>query len=881
MTTPQIEWDQISRFFSTLFGQHTWADNQSIILRGIGEKGTAKEGVFSEDVVVQPEVMAVSDCAAASALRWSQHNIGAFVVPAVLNGTRAKEENVVGLPAVILDLDSVPGWEVVRWLEEHVGAPSMVVTSGGKNEWGPKLHAFYCLERESALEYMVDDDQAGSEKNWCPDRATKLSMRLAALVGGDPSYGLRRTQPIRIPGTIHLKGGEPKEVRLESCTDDTYTLAELEGKIEKLAPSPWGGYGVKAGGDGAHRSLGGKRDFSFSPTSGQDNGTTLLLSQTVREGGQDGITRYDAFNRVAGHYLHQARMGKLSKDEAYNGLSGWVLACMVPPWEDHLVAKHWNALLEIELRERGPFPEPERYRPLFGPGSIAEEAMANKQSTGMFSPRSGIMESHSEVSAEHEEPTEYDNEGGHPATLASSALHILDSHQNHVIQKQAPNQPEPAKAILSFAAHRWIVEPKPSHCFLVDQLIIKGEPHLFVAEGGAGKTFLMADLAMKIAAAGAWAEEAGGEAMGITAAQAGFEWCGQKILQGGTTVLILNEDSPTEMHIRLLELDKQGLIKMAGDKLIVLPMTALGGSFPLTERDNKTGNSTPHHRWVSMLEALKTIPDIAMVAIDTLNSVTHGDENSAVVIGEMMREAGKVCGELKAALVMNHHIRKSNEPIRSLEEMKESIRGSSAIPSHFRINLGMWRATDWERRCKSIGIKPHKNSVWRFGVLKCNIMGLLDGEKTLARTDNGIIDATEKDPFNRANTRLRLAWLLISIEQAAKDGKPFSNGGKNDTNGLYKRRSQLPEELNKLGWREMDNLVNMSLEAGAVLPCAAKGSASAKWLDIKGGEYAEDAAGAEITKGAWSHPNWDLWAYDEGQEKCVRKAKVSAVLELD
>jgi putative DNA primase/helicase len=44
--------------------------------------------------------------------------------------------------------------------------------------------------------------------------------------------------------------------------------------------------------------------------------------------------------------------------------------------------------------------------------------------------------------------------------------------------------PDAPDGILVWAAHRWVTDPKPEHEFLVDKLIIKGEPHLFAAEGG-------------------------------------------------------------------------------------------------------------------------------------------------------------------------------------------------------------------------------------------------------------------------------------------------------------------------------------------------------------------------------------------------------------
>jgi len=418
--------------------------------------------------------------------------------------------------------------------------------------------------------------------------------------------------------------------------------------------------------------------------------------------------------------------------------------------------------------------------------------------------------------------------------------------------------------LLAWSAHRWIVDPVPEHEELVEGLVLKGEPHLFVGEGGSGKTFLVADLALKVAAWNA------GES---------FYWCGQKIRGGGTAVLILCEDSQTEMHIRIKQLDQGGLISQAGDRLIVLPMTNIGGAFPLTERDFKTGGTVTSDKWRRMLDLMKALPEPpVLVAIDTLNSVSHGDENSNVVIAEMMREAHRVCGELGAALLINHHIRKSNEPLRSLEELRSAIRGASAIPSYFRINFGMFHASDFERRMKAMGMVPKRGAMWKFGIVKANIHGLLSGERTLLRNQIGLLeDITAKDSYAAVNVNERVAWMVYAIQQAASALHPYAVGGKNAANGLYKRRNELPQILRGVGWREFGHLVEDALVKGLLVPCAVRGSKSKTYLDVPGGVLSQDEVGVTIAAGAYnSVPDWEDYYFDADAGEVVLAAKNNA-----
>lgn len=748
---------EIVSYLSCLFANHQWEKDEFLIIRGVGEKGTRQEGVYAEDQAVQPGLFSITDLLFGSADRYRDHLVGMFVIPAVLNDSRAKEENVKLLPALILDLDEVPAQQAIEWLEEEIGSPTMVVASGGNNQYGPKLHAYYVFDQPLP-----------------PANVIPLVTNLSALIGADPSL-IRRTQPIRVPGTIHQKNGEKNMVKLISWSSDTFSEEELRDKIMSVKPSPW----ASAKTTMPLYSAG----VSFSSASSTDS--NALLTTTIREGGVDGITRWDAFSKIAGHYLRVCREGAMSEAEAFSAVCGWTLAHMSPPWPEERIQQEFTALLRREVGIRGPMPEMKTYQPIV----------------------SGI------------------------------------------------NQSDGLKA---WAAHKWVTSPVPQHTFLVDALVIKGEPHLFVAEGGAGKTFLIADLAMKVAA---WEE--GDDT----------EWCGQKIKTGGTAVLILCEDSKTEMHIRLMELNKTGMIEKAGDRLIVLPMTAIGGSFPLTERNPKTGLSTTSQRWSEMLGLLKQLPDISLVAIDTLNSITHGDENSAVIISEMMREAHRVCGELGAALVINHHLRKSNEPIKSLEDLRDSIRGSTAIPSYFRINFGMFRANDWERRCKALQVKPNRHAIWRMGIAKCNIMGLIEDERTLVRVNGGVVDMTAQDPYSKADTSERVSWLVLASKIAAQDGHPFSMGTKGATNGFYSRRSQLPDVLMKLGPTELGKIFDAAVASKELVFCAAKGGQSTKWLDVPNGPYARNDSGEELSKGSWKIPDWTQWAYDSEQCICIQRKK--------
>ena len=498
---------------------------------------------------------------------------------------------------------------------------------------------------------------------------------------------------------------------------------------------------------------------------------TDLLTEDIKAGSEGAITRWSAFNGVAGHYIHTARIGKMDLEQARLATYGWMQAHMDPPWPEARFNTEWQGLLRNDISTHGPMPEPEKP--------------------------------------------------------------ILEQGQGLAV----------------WAAHRWSMGERPSRQFLVDKLVLASKHGLLVAEGGAGKTFLMLDLALKVAAK-----------------RDGDTWGGMPVMRKGAVVILTTEDDKDELHIRLADMDPDGSRRReAGDDLVILPTINSGGSFSLVEKDPRTQESRPSRKWLEFFALLKQIPNLQLVVIDTLNSVLHGEENSATVINEFARVASQVCGELGAALIVPHHIRKQgDEPIRNAEMMKAAIRGSSALPAAFRYVLGIWHCSDYDRRMKGLNMVPKKGHMWKMAVIKANNPEMYDGERTLLRTESGLlVDVTAKDKFNDVNFVERREWLLAAVKLAARNGHPYSAEGKNAKSGLYRRRGELPVLLRSIGPGEFSHMVEEMLLAKTLVSAAAKGGKEKKWLDVPSGPIASDEAGAEINSGAYESPDWDEYQFDK------------------
>jgi hypothetical protein len=747
-----IDNEAVATHVELLFGREA---KGFVCLRGIGEKGTSREGVFREDIFLEPERMGWERFVSAvifHATRWGQHDVATFIVPCTLKEDRGTAENCDVFRTLCADFDTGDTDAKLAFVEKEFGPAAMVVLSGGMTEDGKaKRHAYWQVADMTVAHVVFVRDSIA--------RKAGADIQFGLGVDGNP-YG-RAHQPIRVAGSIHGKSGVKRLVVIERHDP----AAVVDCPLAKAARMPESEWAIK--------------EVPVDPLMPKTHTPAVEMLTADVAAGAEGTTRWSAFNGVAGHYIHTARIGKMTLDAARLATYGWMQAHMNPPWPESRFDTEWLGLLRNDIHNNGPMPEPEKP--------------------------------------------------------------ILDE----------------GKGLAVWAAHRWSLAPRPERQFLVQNWLQAAKHQLLVAEGGAGKTFMVLDLALKIAAR-----------------REGDTWCGMPVMRKGAVVILTTEDDKDELHIRMADMDADGTRRReAGDDLIILPTINSGGAFALVEKDPKTQESRPSRKWLEFFALLRQIPNLQLVVIDTLNSVLHGEENSATVINEFIRVASQVGGELGAALIVIHHIKKQgDEPIRNAEQMASQVRGSSALLGAFRGAIGVWHASDYDRRMKGMGLVPRRKHLWKAAIIKANNPEMIDSERTLLRTEIGtLIDVTDKDKFNDVNFLERQAWLVAAVTLAARAGHPYSIEGKNAKSGLYRRRGELPSILRSIGPGEFAHLVDDMLLQKVLVAAAAKGGKDKKWLDLPNGPIASDEVGAEINSGAYDPEGWEEFEYDKDSRTVIRK----------
>lgn len=426
---------------------------------------------------------------------------------------------------------------------------------------------------------------------------------------------------------------------------------------------------------------------------------------------------------------------------------------------------------------------------------------------------------------------------------------LIDYQQNSEGRYEQPH------TLSEFIVSEWAAGEAPQRKFLVDGLVLAGKAHMLAAEGGAGKTMMLLDLGLKIASHRAGRIQS---------------WCGLPLTDdaGGTVVMFTTEDDQDELHIRLSDMATKEKLQEAGPRLIIIPTINIGGAFALVERVPGTGATKFSAKWTAWLNQLREVHDLKMVVIDTLNTTLHGEENNATIINEYIQAAAAVvCGELGAALVITHHVRKpgANTKIYTAEDMKNSIRGSTALVGAFRVTLGIWHAPDFKERLTRMGRSPHPGQLYNFAVVKANNPQMTFGIRTLIREPNGMLtDITDTEKTLVADTAdEQAAWLVHAVAYAAEQGHPFTMGDvmKKPPNG---RKHLLPAILQGVSERDMKRMVEDLVASGRFKQSNPKGKGNYKYLDVPNGPLARNispddggpyriAEGGDFEPPSWNH----------------------------
>ena len=313
--SPDIE--QIAAFLDVVFG---YCDGL-IPVRGFVDQGQGFD-TKPHNIWVPADRHAAASLSAYAA--WAAREGSAvYVIPGtVAEQGHARAEHVLQMQTVVVDLDAGDVAAKLAHLVHHLGAPTLLVESGGRTaEGAAKLHAWWRL-----TEPAEGVDLA---------RVCALRGEIAEKVGGDLHFRSAH-QPIRMPGTVHQKHGMQRRV----------IIREHHPRIEAELPD----FAAAVAAMPTMPGLTGPATASGATRPSLD----AVLTTPVRESAQDAWTRFQGASAAIGHFIRMVHEGRITGDEGWEAICQYNAACLRPAWPLDRLKVEADSIWALHVERNGP-----------------------------------------------------------------------------------------------------------------------------------------------------------------------------------------------------------------------------------------------------------------------------------------------------------------------------------------------------------------------------------------------------------------------------------------------------------------------------------------------------------------------------------------------
>jgi P4 family phage/plasmid primase-like protien len=141
---------------------------------------------------------------------------------------------------------------------------------------------------------------------------------------------------------VYLKGGERRLVRIAASRTLDYDLTELAEAVMAMPPlEPAGG-----------------TELDFNDASAARGTIDDVFRHAVREGGVDGVTRFEVLSRVIGYWIRRCRQGQVTPAEAWAEIVAYNEARIDPPWPLDRLQTEAERLWRKDAERNGSPPPP-------------------------------------------------------------------------------------------------------------------------------------------------------------------------------------------------------------------------------------------------------------------------------------------------------------------------------------------------------------------------------------------------------------------------------------------------------------------------------------------------------------------------------------------
>lgn len=332
--------------------------------------------------------------------------------------------------------------------------------------------------------------------------------------------------------------------------------------------------------------------------------------------------------------------------------------------------------------------------------------------------------------------------------------------------------------------------------FLIDNIIPLGVVSMLAAVGDTGKSMLLLDLAVKVATG-----------------QAGF-CLGGKVKQTGAAVLFLAEDDMPEVERRLRSLDPEKYRYLYPERLFILPLPSISGAFAIVEE--KPEGIQESKAFKNIKEQIRQIENLKLIAFDPLASFVRGDITfNSTVAAFLMNSLSQLAADTGASVIITHHLRKTNGEIAGIDDVREAIRGTSALVNGVRLAYAFWPLPACKQKDFYAGkdkISEH-NNLYYGAVVKANSKVDRTINTYQRNPKTGLLELTQGKGHFVFDTQENENVLLQDLARLNQQKINLAFSGKD---GIFEKRLLLSYPLKNLSKRNLRAIVSTLLDSGKI-----------------------------------------------------------------
>ena len=282
--------------------------------------------------------------------------------------------------------------------------------------------------------------------------------------------------------------------------------------------------------------------------------------------------------------------------------------------------------------------------------------------------------------------------------------------------------------IRDWGMDRYVGEAQPID-WLIEDVLPRGVPGLMASLGGIGKSYLLLDLCVRVAA--------GPGNFGQFA-------LGGSIKSQGRACMITAEESFSAVHRRLDQILNPASKAKLMDRLFLVPLPDTGGSTTFLRQSRGEYLMTP--AWFQFCDEVIEMGDVDLVVIDPLQTMVAAELNDPAAAQTFWAHVAKLTAQSGACVLVAHHMRKGGEIVGQFAA-REAIRGSGSLVDGCRWVYALWLATNDERTTtsESLGYTVGPLELVHGAVVKSNDIGVGEQRTYLRDVESGLLeDKTEQ-----------------------------------------------------------------------------------------------------------------------------------------